>query len=208
MNKPHCSVLILLGCWGLIVVWGTGPAVAQGTRVWLDPATLELSPGDTGTLDIWVEDVAQLAGVEVHLTFDPVLLEVVDADPSMEGAQISHGDFLSPDYVVQNVADPATGTIDYAIACMPVDKAVSGSGVLAHVAFSTLAEGETQVTIRSVLLGDVQGQPIAVVIESDSSVVVIRRLGPSLTVWVLIGLVAAAVVAGSIVVVWRTVKAR
>ena len=198
-------VLILLGCWGLIV-WRADPTVAQGARVWLDPATLDLNPGDVGTLDIRVENVVQMAGAEVHLAFDPALLEVVDADPSTEGAQIAHGDFLSPDFVVQNIATPDTGSVDYAIACIPVDKAVSGSGVLARVTLRALGGGETLIEIRSALLADMQEQPIAV--ETDGSVVLISRPGPSLTVWALVGLVAAVVAAGFAVVVWSTVKAR
>jgi len=203
--KLRRSTLILLAWWGL-VAWSTGRVTAQGAKVWLDPATLELAPGEEGMLHVRVENVAQLVGAEVHLTFDPVLLEVVDADPASEGAQVSHGDFLSPDFVVQNVADPAAGTVDYAIVCIPVSKAVSGSGVLTHVAFRALAEGETRVTIRSALLADAQSQPIAV--EIDSSVVAISRPGPSSAVWVLIGLVAASVVTGLIVVVWHAVKTR
>jgi hypothetical protein len=196
---------ILLGCWGLIA-WSLGSAAAQGAQIWLDPATLDLAPGDVGTLAIRVENVTDLAGAEVSLTFDPTLLEVADADPSAEGAQIAHGDFLSPDFVVQNTADPTIGTVDYAIACMPLDKAVSGSGVLAHITFRALAEGETSVTIRSALLADVQRQPIAV--ETGSSVVVVARSGPSPGVWALIGLVAAAVAAGFIAVVWNAVRER
>jgi len=203
--KLHRPALVLLLCWGLIVQVA-GSTAAQEARIWLEPTMLNLAPGDVGTLDIRVENVIQLAGAEVYLTFDPVLLEVVDTDPSAEGAQIAHGDFLSPDFVVRNIADPATGTVDYAIACMPLDKAVSGSGVLAHITFRALAEGETLVAIRSALLSDVQGQPIA--IETDSGVVVIRRPGPSPAVWALIGLVAAAVAAGFVVVMWRTVKTR
>ena len=196
---------ILLGCWGL-VAWTLGSAAAQGAQIWLDPATLDLAPGDVGTLDIRVENVTQLAGAEVNLTFDPALLEVVDADPSTEGTQIAHGDFLSPDFVVQNTADPAIGTVGYAIACLPLDKAVSGSGVLARTTFRALAEGETLVTIRSALLADIQRQPIAV--ETGSSVVIVTRSGPSPGVWALIGLVAAAVAAGSIAVVWNAVRER
>ncbi len=196
---------ILLGCWGL-VAGPLGSTAAQGARIWLDPATLNLAPGEGGTLAIRVEHVTDLAGAEVNLTFDPALLEVVDADPSAEGAQIAHGDFLSPDFVVQNAADPAIGTVDYAIACMPLDKAVSGSGVLARISFRGLAEGETLVTIRSALLADMHRQPIAV--ETGSSVVVVTRSGPSPRVWALIGLVAAAVAAGSIAVVWNAVRER
>jgi hypothetical protein len=196
---------ILLGCCGL-VAWPLGSAAAQGAQLWLDPATLDLAPGDVGTLALRVENVTHLAGAEVNLTFDPALLEVVDADASTEGAQIAHGDFLSPDFVVQNTTDPAIGTVDYAIACMPLDKAVSGSGVLARITFRALAEGETLVTIRSALLADMQRQPIAV--ETGSSVVVVTRSGPSPGVWALIGLVAAAVAAGSIAVVWNAVRER
>ena len=196
---------ILLGCCGL-VAWPLGSAAAQGAQLWLDPATLDLAPGDVGTLALRVENVTHLAGAEVNLTFDPALLEVVDADPSTEGAQIAHGDFLSPDFVVQNTTDPAIGTVDYAIACMPLDKAVSGSGELARITFRALAEGETLVTIRSALLADMQRQPIAV--ETGSSVVVVTRSGPSPGVWALIGLVAAAVAAGSIAVVWNAVRER
>jgi hypothetical protein len=174
--------------------------------VWLDPATLELAPGDEGTLDIRVEGVTQLAGVEVHLTFDPSLLEIADADPATVGTQIAHGDFLRADFVVLNTANPSEGTLDYAIACMELDKAVSGGGVLAHVTFRAKAEGETWVTISGALLADTQGKSIAA--ETESSVVAISRSGPSVEVWVLIGLVAAAVAAGFLALVWNAFRGR
>lgn len=204
-SKLRRSALILVGCWGLIV-WVAVPVAAPGATMWLDPATLDLAPGDVGMLEIRVDNIVQLAGAEVHLTFDPALLEVVDAEPSTEGVQIAHGDFLSPDFVVQNSADLTNGTVDYAIACMRLDQAASGSGVLARITFRALAEGETLVTISGALLADMQGQPIAV--ETESSVAVISRSGPSPGVWALIGVVAAAVAAGSIAVVWNIIKER
>jgi hypothetical protein len=159
-------------------------------------------------VEIRVEDVARLAGAEVHLTFDPVLLEVVDADSEMEGVQIAHGDFLSPDFVAQNgvaqnATDPPVSTIDYAIVCMPLDKAVGGSGVLARITFRALAEGETNIRISGALLSDTESQPIAA--ETTSSTVVIRP-GSFPAVWILIGLVAVAVAMGFVTVLWRTVK--
>jgi len=181
-------------------------AGAQSTRIWLDPAKLEIAPGGTGTLDIRVENVHQLAGAEVHLTFDPALLEATDEDPLTAEVQIAHGDFLSPDFVAQNIVEPGNGTIDYAIACIPVDKAVSGSGVLARISFHALSEGETLVSIRSVLFADPQGQPIET--DADSSLIVINRSGPPPTVWGLIGLVAAIVAIGLVAVVWSAIKAR
>jgi hypothetical protein len=203
--KHRRSALILFVCWGLVIgiAMSTG---AQSTRIWLDPVRLEMAPGDTGTLEIRVENIHQLAGAEVHLTFDPALLEVIDEDPLTAGGQIAHGDFLSPDFVAQNIAESGSGTMDYAIACIPVDKAVSGSGVLARISFHALSEGETLVAIRSVLLADPQGRPIET--DADSSLIVISRPGPPSTVWVLIGLVAAIVALGLAVVVWSTIKTR
>ncbi len=203
--KLCCVTMILLFCWGF-VAWSTGPVIAQGARIWLAPETLTLAPGDVGTVEVRVEDVIQLAGAEVHLVFDATLLEVADADTETEGVQIVHGDFLSPDFVVQNIADPSAGTIDYAIVCMPLDKAVSGSGVLARITFRALAEGETLVDVSSAILGDVQNRSIP--LETASSIVVISRPGPSLEVWGMIGLAAVAVAAGLVAVVWRAIKAR
>jgi len=204
MKTQLCHfVLVLFGCWA-IILWIAPPGFGLGPRMWLDPETLDLAPGDVATVEIHVDDVFQLAGVEVHLTFDPALLEVVDADPSSEGTQIAHGDFLSPDFVVQNTASSAKGTVDYAIASMQLDEAASGSGVLARITFHALAEGETRITISGALLADMEGRPIEV--ETGSSVAVISRPGPSAGVWTLIGLVAAAVVAGSIAVAWNAIR--
>jgi hypothetical protein len=181
--------------------------VAQGvTRIYPDPDTLILSPGDTGTLEIRVENVSQLAGAEMHLTFAPTVLEIVDTDAAMEGVQIAHGDFLSPDFVVQNTVDSSSGTIDYAIACIPVDKAVSGDGVLARIPFNAIAHGETEVRIRSTLLADKQSRPIEV--ETGSSMVFVNRSGPSPMVMALIWGVAIAVAACFVALVWRVVLAR
>ncbi len=180
------------------------PAQTSVARLRLDPATLNLATGGVGELDIRVENVSRLAGAEVHLTFNPTLLEIVDADPATEGVQIAHGEFLSPDFVVQNAADSTAGTIDYAIACMPLDKAVSGSGVLAHVTVRALAKGETQIEVSGALLADMEEQPIPV--ETASSVVVIGSPGPSPMVWALIGVIAAAIAVGIVVVFWSNLK--
>jgi len=203
--KLRRLALTFICCWGL-VLWAVDSVVAQGARIWLDPATLDLSPGSEGALDIRVESEVQLAGVEVHLKFDPALLEVVDVDTSAAGTQIAHGDFLSPDFVVRNTVDPANGAVDYAIACIPPDKGASGSGVLARVTFRALAEGESLVPVSGALLADVESQPVTV--QTGSGVVVISRPGTSSTVWVLIGLVAVAVATGFVAVFWSTVKAR
>lgn len=182
-------------------------AAAQGTRMWLDPATLQMATGDESTVDIRVETAVELAGAEIHVGFDSELLEVVDADPSVDGVQIAHGDFLSADFVIQNDAAATAGRIDYAIACIPLDKAVSGEGVLARLTFRAVAEGEAQVTVDRVLLANARGESVEV--ETGSSLITISGPGQGVLRGVLIGVAGTTVVLGGCVVVgWRTLRAR
>jgi len=197
-------IIILIICGGVIGWSIENVSANEKARIWLTPERLNLAPGDEGTLEIRVENVTHLAGAEVHLTFDSSLLEIKDAYPETEGVQITHGDFLSPDFVVQNSADPSNDKIDYTIACMPIDKAVSGSGVLARITFNALTKGESLMKIRSALLSDKQSQPIEA--ELESSVVVIEHSSQSPMVWALIGLVAVSVTIGLAAVVWQTIK--
>ena len=189
--------LVLLGC-AVLCAWAIGSATAQGASMWLEPASLDLAVGDVTTVDIRVQNVTELAGAAVHLTFDPAVLEVVDADSSVDGVQITHGDFLRPDFIVQNAADGAAGTVDYAIACMSLDNAVSGDGVLARITFRGLARGETTIDMQGVLLADKDGQPIEV--ETDSSRVVVGGAGSPI-IWVLVGLAGIVVLIGAAVLV-------
>jgi hypothetical protein len=195
---------VLLGCI-VLIVWAVGSASAQGARLWLDPASLDVAPGDVKTLDVRVKDVTMLAGAEVHLTYDPALLEVVDADPAVDGVQIAHGDFLNPEFVVQNSADGVAGTVDYAIATMSLDNAVSGEGVLARVTFRGLSKGKTTIAVQGVLLANRDGQPIEV--ETDSSQVVVGGLGAPI-LWLLIGLIGVVILVAAVVILRSIALAR
>ena len=149
---------------GLLV---TTPVAAQGgATIRLDPPTVALDPGETAEVTVWLEGVTELAGAEVHLTYDPERVEVVDADPASNGVQIAHGTFLSADFVAQNQADPNAGTIDYAVAQMPPHEPVSGDGPLAVITLRGVAEGEAGLAVQSVLLANQDAQPIPVVVET------------------------------------------
>ena len=135
----------LLGLWpGNLTMVG----LAQGEiKVRLDPLTSEVQVGDTISVDIVIEDVADLYGLDVRLSFDPALLEVQDADPGTAGVQIQKGTFPAPDFVVKNEADNGAGTIWYAVSQLGDihPDPVSGSGVAASVTFKGLASGMSSV---------------------------------------------------------------
>lgn len=158
------------------------PVAAQGggTRVYFDPASATVEEGETATVDIVVEDVSNLQGVEVHMVFDPSVLEVVDADAGMAGVQVALGPFVSPDFVAQNVVDPGTGRIDFAYSQMG-NTPVSGSGVIGSITFRATASGVSPLTFIEVLLADVGGNQIGVTTENGQVTVTAETPTPTAT---------------------------
>ncbi len=128
----------------VVLALGGNPVAASpsATIVRCDPATVVGPMGGAVNVDIYVENVVELYGADVRLSFDTTALQVVDADPAASGVQIQLLDtFLSPDFVVRKVADNDAGTIWYAATQVNPSEAVSGSGPLARITFSALRPG-------------------------------------------------------------------
>lgn len=104
------------------------PAQAATVLLRLEPSELLVGEGQVETTSVWVEDVQNLYGVELHLKFDPAVVEVVDANPAQDGVQAASGSFLQADFVALNQADNEAGTIDYAMTQLAPTPAASGSG--------------------------------------------------------------------------------
>jgi LysM repeat protein len=163
-----------------------GLAQDTGTKVFIDPPTREIVLGETRKVRIEVEEVTGLFRAEVHLAFDPKLLEVVDADADTAGVQIEPGDFLSPDSIAKNNVDQATGRIEFAVAQMPPREPANGSGILARVDFRGKAAGTSALIFwnaqpaPSVILSDRDGKAISTSIQ-DGTVIVTVGEGPTPT---------------------------
>ncbi len=183
MQQLSLSRAVLLAGLLLLTAFLPKAAAQEETIVRLDPPALTLRSGETAEVRILVEGVTDLAGAEVHLAFDPSLVEVVDADSETEGVQIAHGGFLAADFVAQNQVDTAAGTIDYAVARMPPHEPASGSGELAVITLRAAAGGETALTLREVLLADPDGYPIPVEVTSDVVAVTPGSSPSSTTCW-------------------------
>ena len=158
ISQRYCLALILVVTTLFLVPTDYG--LAQDTLVVLSPASAEVDVGDTTTVNIRIENVADLYGAEVHLSFDPALLEVEDSDEGMAGVQIQSGSFLNPDFTAQNRVDLEAGTIDFAISQMAPTESVSGSGVLATITFKGKAGGTSNLDFSSVLLSNQGGEEI------------------------------------------------
>lgn len=106
----------------------------------------------TTRVEIWAKDITGLYGIDVKVTFDPAVLQVVDADPATTGIQITPlSGFLKPDFVVKKIACNSAGPTDpdcataglvwYAATQTSPTAPASGSGALAAVDFVGVAEG-------------------------------------------------------------------
>jgi len=162
-----------------------GAASAQGAAVVrVDPVTTRIAVNQIVTVSVKIDSVTNLFGAEVHLAFNPNVLEVIDADQGQAGVQISNGGMLQPDFIGQNVADNTLGTIDFGVA--QINRAgVNGSGTLVIISFKGKAAGTSPITFRGIQasptgvnLSDVNGQPIANSTQSGSVTV---DGGPTIT---------------------------
>lgn len=149
----------------LLTLFCAVPASAQNqiAAVRSDPPVLEISPGETATLTVVIDDAQDLYGIDVRASFDPQLLEVVDADPAMDGVQMMAGELPQPDFVARNVADNDAGTLRYAVTQVNPTEPANGSGIVYSVQLRAKASaGESAFTIGLVEMADRTGQLLEV----------------------------------------------
>ncbi len=134
---------------GNIQVVGASSAVVR-----FDPAGATISPNQTIAINVQIDNVTGLMGAEFHLSYNPAILEVQDANANTDGVQIANGSLLT-DFVAQNHVDSTQGVIDFAVLQLPPHSAASGSGVLATITFVGKAAGTSALTFTTVnLAGD------------------------------------------------------
>lgn len=126
-----------------------------------EPLFVAGSAGSPLNVDLYVAHVANLYGADIKYTFDPSIVQVVDADPFMPGVQIQPlGGFLSPDLVIRRDANNTTGLIQYAVTQLNPSQPVTGSGALARVSFQPVAEGRFVMPDNGSLLAAYGGSAI------------------------------------------------
>lgn len=105
-------------------------------------------------VNVNLADVADLYGAEIQLSYNPAQLKVRDNDPRLDGIQIKPGPIIAFDdrFVVQNIANPETGTIDFAFTLLSGAIPIEGEGVLATVVFEILGSGPLVVDIAQAQL--------------------------------------------------------
>jgi len=199
--KPNFKhIVIWTGLIAAILTAGL-PATAAAqpqTILKVDPQSLRLQVGETAQVDLTLEQVADLYGAEIHLRFNPEILEIVDADPAQEGVQLEPGMLPIPDFVVLNKADNVAGTVDYAVTQLPPNKPGEGDGIVARITFRAKKAAVSQIQLERFLLADTSGSSIQAVPQHGQ----IKVTGNS--TWILITIASALlmVIGGGIGFIW------
>ncbi len=131
--KKTIKILLFIGLGLLLFALPMAARSQAETIVSVNPLTSNVQPGDSFSVDIWVENVTDLYGFDVTLLFNPAHLQVDSLDL---------GDFLSSGLGGEDL-DNTTGIINYYNTQMSPSVPKSGSGTLFTVNFTALT---TEVT--------------------------------------------------------------
>jgi hypothetical protein len=157
--------IITIGVLSLLVVLAVAgaPVVAATPRlgglqskpaITLTPPVATAAVGGEFELVVRIDNVNRLLGAQYRITFDATRLQVVDADPAMDGVQIGGAEiFDSPPFTAMNAANNEAGTIEYSVTWIkptPDSRAPSGSGVLGRITFRVVGEGSSTVQFVNV----------------------------------------------------------
>jgi hypothetical protein len=112
-------------------------ADAQGTPVTVrfSPASSEVAAGEIFEVAVEVVNVQEIYGFSVAFTFDPSVLQVQDADPTLAGVQVGFGTLLEPGVVIVNNVDNVNGTVEFAMTQLNPSTPKNGTGNLIVISF-------------------------------------------------------------------------
>lgn len=129
---------------------------ASISSVKIDPDYREVGVGLTTAVDIHISNATNLYGAQVHVAYDPSLVQIVDTQP-MTGVQVAVGDFPYPDYVGVNTADNVSGMLHLAVTQVKPRLPAQGDGVMGTITFMGVQSGTSPVTITLAHLSDPDG---------------------------------------------------
>ncbi len=151
------------------------PTVDRLPSLYLNPASLTMEVGEMDTVQVWADGVGGVDLLSLEMTFDPLLVQVVDADPAAEGIQAAPGDLMG--LVLENRVEG--NRLIYHAAVQP-GMAVKDAGILVSLPLRAIAPGITSLKMEQVAAQDGAGNPVSVTPLTDG-VVTITGVAPSPT---------------------------
>ena len=153
--------------------------LAQPTVVKVTPSTIEFGPepsvGEEFTINVTVQDVTNLYGLDIQFSWNTTYLEYVSHAVKIPVNTNPGGVLYNPILPIKDEADAAAGTYWIAISSMAPAAAFNGTGTVFTMTFKIIAQPdpgeediETHLTFTSTDLADKSANPIAHNVEEGS----------------------------------------
>jgi len=138
------------------------PSIEADAYWSLTPDPLTIVGCEVVPVTVRINDVTNLYGADVLLTFDPNVLEVVDADGnSGNGIQVENAGMLSSRiWVARNEANNGAGTVRYAVTLLNPAPPVNGSGDFIRIYFRAKTAGTSVLHFSYIKLAAPGGEEI------------------------------------------------
>jgi len=163
-HKPLNFIWRVIALCALLLGASCTPS-SSGAAVKIESPASPVQVNETVTVPVKVENIAGLIAMEIHLSFDANVLEVVS---------LTDGGFVVADFTVQNTFDNTAGTVDYAVAQMNRPTA-EGSGTLFEIVFRAKTSGDSTISFRGteaapegIILSDANGKPLQVTLTNGT----------------------------------------
>ena len=149
------------------------------------PVTVSILPNDeiidgSGYVDVFIHmsNVRNLYALDIELSFDPAVLEVVDLltnEGQYPGVNLEPiGGLFEAGFWAENSADNVTGTIKYAATQLRPTDPANGEGSVAMIRFQAKSAGVSDIEIVSVDLSDRDGYLIGLPLTFEHGTITVR----------------------------------
>jgi hypothetical protein len=112
---------------------------AQAGTILMQPTSTSIAVGESVTVEVWLEDVADYYGIDLRFTFDPDVVQV----PSENVRPLWDIFDAANHWTLMNAADNDAGTVQYALTNLNPAEPFTGTGRVCSVIFSGLTSGTT-----------------------------------------------------------------
>ncbi|MCX7856087.1 MAG: LysM peptidoglycan-binding domain-containing protein [Anaerolineae bacterium] len=149
------------------------PTTGRPPSLYLNPANVSLGVGETTTIQVWADGVGGVNSLFLVVGFDPLLIQVVDADPLAEGIQAAAGDLMT--LVLDNKVEG--NRLVYHAAVQP-GAAAKDAGILVSLSLRAIAPGTTSLRMEQVTAQDGMGNPVPVTPLADGALTITGTVSP------------------------------
>lgn len=160
-------------------------AAQASTIVQVNPPTITIASGERAQFSVEILDAENIFGFELHLSYDPTVVHVVDADPSVAGIQLFPGDMyeVSQGFMVANEADNQAGKAQIAFTLLAPAPPLAGDGTLVIVEIEAIGEGTSEIDLEEVILASLDGEALPFVVNNGEVIIEsVPEVTPGLTV--------------------------